>query len=278
MRARQPFAGQTLQTREFAHYSLAETVYPATWRMARHEHEAAYFSLVLQGGYDESYGARSRSCQPASLVFHPPGEDHAVEFHQECVRIFRVQIKPPFLERVRGCTTILDSPSAFDGGTTSQLATRLYHESQVRDAVAPLAIEALILEVLTAAARQLEAKTDLRLPQWLARVRDLLHEHYQDDWTLSDVATMVSIHPVYLARAFRQHFHCSVGEYVRRLRIERACQRMMQTESSLVEIAHAVGFYDQSHFTRTFKRLIGLTPAEYRTARQKTRPKTRPQN
>lgn len=263
---RQPFAGQTIQTRELTDYSLAETVYPAQWKMPRHEHEAAYFSLVLQGGYDESYGAQTRSCQPASLVFHPPGEDHAVVFHQERVRIFRVQVKPSLLARVRECTAILDSPSAFDGGPPAQLATRLYHEAQARDAVAPLAMEALVLEVLTAAARQQEPKSDTRMPNWLARTRDLLHEHCHDELTLSDVATLVGVHPVYLARVFRQHFHCSVGEYVRRLRIEHACQQMMRTEATLVEIAHAVGFYDQSHFTRTFKRFVGLTPAEFRAA------------
>jgi AraC family transcriptional regulator len=224
---------------------------------------------VLQGGYEESYGANTRNCQPASLVFHPPGEDHAVVFHQERVRIFRVQVKAPFLERVRDCSTILDTPSAFDGGATSQLATRLYHETQARDAVAPLAIEALVLEVLTAATRQQETKTKPRLPNWLACVRDLLHEHCHDELTLSVISTTVGVHPVYLARVFRQHFHCSVGEYVRRLRIEYACQQMMKTEASLVEIAHAVGFYDQSHFTRTFKRFVGMTPAEYRTARKR---------
>lgn len=266
----QPFAGQTLQTRDLPGYSLAETVYPAAWKMPRHEHEAAYFSLVLQGGYDESYGAKTRSCQPASLVFHPPGENHAVVFHQERVRIFRVQVKPSLLTRIRECTTLLDSPAAFDGGPPAQLATRLYHETQARDAVAPLAIEALVLEVLTAAARQQETTTDTRLPHWLARSRELLHEHCHNELTLSEVATRVGVHPVYLARVFRQHFHCSVGEYVRRLRIERACQQMAETDAALVDIAHAVGFYDQSHFTRTFKRMTGMTPAEFRAARKRS--------
>ncbi len=263
----QPFAGQTLNTRELANYSLAETLYPAGWKMPRHEHEHAYFSLVLQGGYDESYGAQRRSCQPASLVFHPPGEDHAVVFHRERVRIFRVQIQAPFLARVRDCATILDQPSAFEGGTTAQLATRLYHEAQARDAIAPLAIEALVLEVLTAATRH--ANRETRMPTWLVRAQEFLHEYCHDEVTLAEVAATVGVHPVYLARVFRQHFHCSVGEYVRRLRIETACRQMTQTEASLVEIAHAVGFYDQSHFTRTFKRITGLTPAEFRATRRK---------
>lgn len=265
----QPFAGQTIQTRELTEYSLAETVYPPDWKMPRHEHEHAYFSLVLQGGYDESFGRQERHCHPASLVFHPPGEDHAVIFHREQVRIFRVQIKAPFLERVRDCSTILDQPSAFDGGTTSQLATRLYHEAQARDAVASLAIEALVLELLTAATRQQDTKRETRLPTWLAQAQELLHAHCHDALTVAEIAATVGVHPVYLARVFRQHFHCSVGEYVRRLRLETACRQILHSEASLVEIAHAVGFYDQSHFTRTFKRTIGMTPAEYRTTMRK---------
>ena len=72
------------------------------------------------------------------------------------------------------------------------------------------------------------------------------------------------MHPVHLAREFRRFQRCTIGEYIRQLRIERACRQLHASDEPLATIASAVGFSDQSHFSRTFKRLIGMTPAGYR--------------
>jgi AraC family transcriptional regulator len=73
----------------------------------------------------------------------------------------------------------------------------------------------------------------------------------------------VGVHPAHLARVFRQQYGCTLGDYVRRLRVEFACRRMTTGDTPLVEIALAAGFADQSHFTKTFKSLVGITPAEF---------------
>jgi AraC family transcriptional regulator len=76
----------------------------------------------------------------------------------------------------------------------------------------------------------------------------------------------VGVHPVYLASEFRKHFGCTIGEYVRKLRVEFACRRISESDSPLSDIAIAAGFSHQSHFSRTFKAVTGMTPAGYRTA------------
>ena len=60
------------------------------------------------------------------------------------------------------------------------------------------------------------------------------------------------------------HANRSPGEYVRRLRVEIACQRLASSDMPLAEIALAAGFSDQSHFTKTFRHYNGMTPGEYR--------------
>ena len=69
-----------------------------------------------------------------------------------------------------------------------------------------------------------------------------------------------------LAREFRRRFGCSIGDYVRRLRIEFACRELAISDVPLYEIAFAAGFSDHSHFARTFKRATGMTPGAYRAA------------
>ena len=82
--------------------------------------------------------------------------------------------------------------------------------------------------------------------------------------SLSGLAESVGVHPVTLARAFRRAFGCTVGEYVRRLRIDHAAHQLAQTELPLAEIALAAGFSDQSHFSNLFRRHTGLSPFKFR--------------
>jgi AraC family transcriptional regulator len=136
------------------------------------------------------------------------------------------------------------------------------------DPASPLVIEALALELVVEAARRQFNLSERQWPRWLNRAEEFLHAHYRGAISLRDVARAAEVHPVHLARAFRRHFHCTVGEYVRRLRIEFACQQIGHADASLLEIAVAAGFYDQSQFTRAFKRVVGVTPAVFRSSLQ----------
>src|SRR5271168_418411 len=105
-------------------------------------------------------------------------------------------------------------------------------------------------------------------PKKVEQVRDFLHTSFAKPVSLHETAKAVGLHPVYLARMFRQHYGCSVGEYLRRHRVEIACCQIATTHKPLAEIAFECGFADQAHFTRTFRYLMGLTPSSYRASCQ----------
>ena len=81
---------------------------------------------------------------------------------------------------------------------------------------------------------------------------------------LVELAGAVGVHPTHLARVFRAHYGVSVGEYGRRLKVERAAKEVARSDTPLNVIALRAGFADQSHFTRVFKRYVGTTPARFR--------------
>jgi AraC family transcriptional regulator len=83
--------------------------------------------------------------------------------------------------------------------------------------------------------------------------------------TLQELASDAEVHPVHLAATFRRFFGTTVAAYIRQLRIEYACRELARPDAPLAEIALAAGFADQSHFGRTFKRVMRVTPAEYRS-------------
>lgn len=256
---------ENLRMRDAAGFRLVETVYPSGLKMPAHVHEPAYFSFVLRGAYTEKCGRLVRSCVPSILIFHPADGSHAVSFHDADVSIFRIEIKPQKLEHLRQYSTVLlDASRDFRGGLVASLSLRLYREFQEDDAFSPLAMEGLVLEIVAEAARRALRSPAGTRPRWLMRAREILHEQPCDPLTLSALAAEVGVNPVYLARSFRRHYRCTVGEYLRRLRIETACREISSTEKSLSEIAASSGFCDQSHFSNAFKRYTGMTPAEFR--------------
>jgi AraC family transcriptional regulator len=257
------FYGNIVKSREVAGFRLAEGIATPGAQLPKHLHEGAYFTVVLQGACTERYGNQTRECHASTLTFHPPGEVHSVYF-PSATRLFNVAVEPGLLDRLREHTRILESRSELRGGPPALLAQRLYCEFRRVDACSLLAMEGLVLEILAEASRCSVNPSEHRPPRWLEQVREILHSQFFECPTLAGLAEAVGVHPVHLARAFRKWYHCSVGDYVRRLRIEFACREISASDVPLVEIASEAGFADQAHFSRTFKRCMGLTPTEFR--------------
>ena len=99
----------------------------------------------------------------------------------------------------------------------------------------------------------------------VAVVKRYIEEHYNDTIKLDDLARLVGLTRFSLSKRFRQRVGVSPYQYVCQVRVRRA-QAMMREGRQLTEIAGEVGFFDQSHLARHFKRLCGITPRQYRSA------------
>jgi AraC-like DNA-binding protein len=95
--------------------------------------------------------------------------------------------------------------------------------------------------------------------------REYLEHSYADDIALSELAARVSLSPYYFARAFERSTGLPPHAYLDGVRIRKARELIHKSEP-LACVAHAVGYSDQSHFTRRFKRHLGITPGQYAAA------------
>lgn len=82
--------------------------------------------------------------------------------------------------------------------------------------------------------------------------------------SLTELSAIVNLSPSHFSELFKQSTGQSPHQYVLRCRFERSQQLLANKQLSLAEISQAVGFCDQSHFTKTFRRYAGVTPKKYR--------------
>jgi AraC family transcriptional regulator len=260
--ARRKFHGTTLKVREAAGFAVKEIRHPAGVFIPKHSHANAHVGFILDGGFTESFTRRTLECRPLSVSYIAPDLPHTDDFRHG-VHCLVLEISRARLAGMRDVVGLRE-PIFVNGGRAAWLAFRLYREQLRSDATASVSIEGLALEILAELAG-LEARgTERTVPRWLHQARDLLHARLGENLTHNEVAHAVGVHPVYLATLFRRHFRCTIGEYVRRLRIDFAAAEIATSGRSLCEIGLAAGFSDQSHFSRVFKNQTGMTPGSFR--------------
>lgn len=152
------------------------------------------------------------------------------------------------------------------------LYTWAKHMHQQKHTQAPA--EQLLLEVYHKYLKQGSTK---KAPEWTTELKEMIQDQLDTNMTLSlqQVSNELEINPSYLSREFSKYFeNLSFGEYIRKMRIEKAILLMETTKYSLTEIAYLTGFSDQSHFTRIFKKQMGQLPTIYKKSILKSKKNT----
>ena len=256
--------GDVLRRTSVAGITLTERAYASDLRLPEHSHQEPDFCFVLTGSFTEISGKQVRYCRPRSVLFHPPGEAHSDHFHTG-TRCLGLQFSSYGTDDLlRWQARIASTPVNPLGGRLSQLAARLYRELCMPDEVSRIMIKGLALQLMAETSRQATVSVCVA-PPWLGQAKDILHEQFSDRPSLISLAASVGVHPVHLAREFRRFYGCTITEYVLQRRLDFACHEMLNSRATLIDIALAAGFFDQSHFARTFKAHMGMSPNQYRT-------------
>jgi AraC-like DNA-binding protein len=236
----------------------------------RHSHDEYAVGVVELGAFGLDLG-RAKQVVPSQsvLVLNPgdvhtgyPADRHPVSYRMVYVAeaIFRQALddgaSPPCFPTLR-----IDN---------QMLARQVHALHRLLDSTPdPLeGSQALVatLRSLAAAAPAFAASAPVqsrREPAAIKRIKDFLHEHYAQNVRIDDLVALTRFHRAYVIRIFRQHVGMPPYTYLLQLRIEQA-KRLLARGAPIAESALAVGFSDQSHLTRRFKRITGLTPDQYR--------------
>lgn len=257
-------SGETLRLRTIGPFAIKENRYPSGLVLAKHSHSQAYISFVIEGSFRERYAGRLIHCRAGMIRFLPAGEVHENEV-LSCARCLHVSMDASAFDQLRQLPAVPKRPAEMSGLTTTWLANRLYAEFSRNDNASAIAIEGLVLEILAEIARAEDDDAPLVAPNWLKQATEIVESRFLERLSLSEIASEVGVHYVHLSRQFHKYNRCTIGELIRRRRVQHASHLLAHSRTSLAEIALVCGFSDQSHLSFLFKRYMGMSPSKFRS-------------
>ena len=107
-----------------------------------------------------------------------------------------------------------------------------------------------------------QPKTDSN--ELISNAKNYIRKHYSDDITMTQVADYVHLNPSYFSKLFRTKTGLTFSVYLTDVRISQAKQLLLNPNIKIYEVCEKVGFSDSVTFNRSFKRVVGVSPSEFR--------------
>jgi len=254
--------GRTLQRKKIGSFVFVHHDYPKLAKRTSHSHPWLHLTIVRHGFYSRTLGSRNANYEAGSLSFLQTNDTHTDSYApgSNCLHV----VIPSDIEQA--LTRGLSPQGAADEiavSLSARSSVALQREFRYADRNSPLIVETLLLDLISRHLKVIRDRYSAR-PRWLGLLLDYLDDTFDQEWNLPEIAAEMGVHPVYLCRTFSEHFNCTLGEHIRKLRVLRGWQLLAIGDATLAEVASLSGFADQSHFTRVFKSHFGLTPGEYR--------------
>ncbi len=98
----------------------------------------------------------------------------------------------------------------------------------------------------------------------ISEIATYLHQHYLEELTLKKIAGQFYISPSYLSRTFKKVTGFYFSEYVQAVRMREARRQLIESDEKVLTIAGNVGFHSIAHFNKTFKKMTGVSPIQFR--------------
>ncbi|MDR6564382.1 MULTISPECIES: AraC family transcriptional regulator [unclassified Arcicella] len=256
------FYGQTNQTIHLDGLTLTDTVYTQP-KVDWHYHENAYFTFILAGDVIEGNKKEVYHCPAGTLLFHHWQDAHYNIKPEGFTRGFHVEIEKSWFDELLLKGDNIQGNVNLSDPALKLLMYKIFTETKIQDPTSPLSIQGLLLDVLSQMAEGHQSLLH-KNPSWVATINEILNDQFADNLTLGFLSETLNIHPVHLSRDFSKYFHCTFGEYIRKLKVQKSLSLLSDKRKQLTDIAFECGFADQSHFIRCFKQINGMNPSAYR--------------
>jgi AraC family transcriptional regulator len=237
----------------------SETIFQENYISEWHYHQNPHFSHILAGGSKELRPRETQTQFQGDGLYYYPGIPHRNLAYRPGTRIFNIEIEEAFFKAYDLNIPSTDLMFSDKIKVNSSGLLKLLKQHYWVDQHSRIAIEQLCIELIAS----YPAATRYS-PVWSRNIITVLNDHWDQTLSLAALSAKVNIHPVTLSKYFSRYFRCTLGDYARKIKIDKALNLIRSQKLSLTEIAYQCGFFDQSHFTKTFHHFTGMLPKQYR--------------
>ncbi|MBE9171494.1 AraC family transcriptional regulator [Pleurocapsales cyanobacterium LEGE 06147] len=259
------------RSQELGNLELLRATY-LTHSFPRHMHEGFAIGVIEKGVEAFTYKETKHFAPAGSLVVINPGEVHTGYTASEMGCTYRAMYADATLLRRAASETadrqrdipFFSSPVIKD----RQLAQFIFNlHISLKRSTSRLEQESSLMWTLgQLIVRQADSHFRSRpigQEHWrVKQIREYLESHYAENVSLECLSRLVNLSSFHLIRVFQKEVGLPPHAYLNQIRVMRA-KKLLALGHPIAEVASETGFVDQSHFTRHFKRLVGLTPKRY---------------
>ncbi len=242
--------------------SIIDSLYLSNSILSAHEHDTFHLVLVKNGMYEECFLKQKRILEKGDLIIHPGFQQHENKIFKNNTSVLNIEVSSEWMNKFGFDNNYNIENRIFQGAITKHLHDLLciyannFHCNYIE-------IESLLIDIFDNIKQQ-TIKLD-GTNRIISRVKSFLQEADVDTkYSLQDIGINLNIHPIYLSRLFKEKTGMTIGEYIRKIKLDKACKDLAYSKSTITEIALSSGFYDQSHFIRVFKQNFGTSPLKFR--------------
>ncbi len=251
------FLGTTFEKFHLDFCSISVVNYTKPVSEEWHSHDDMHLSLILQGGNLESRKKDDIQVSPGKIIAYRENEIHRNRFTSFPSKNLNLELKKEFF---------IKNDLSFDNFNTSETKSidaylnliKIYRELHINDLYTTDTIDLTLKSLFT------DNNTSSFMPLWLKQLREIIEDRWNEFISLDELALLLNVHPVTISKYFKKYYKGTLGDYMRKIKVQKALHFLFHTKMSITEIAFACGFSDHSHMIRTFKIYVGFNPKSIR--------------
>lgn len=242
----------------FNEFLITDTEYTHA-KVDWHYHENPYFTYLLQGKLYEENKKQGYHLTSGSLLFHNWQDQHFNIKPPEHTRGFHVEISNNWFKKYDLKPFDFEGSLHLENPLLKEVMNKIFIETKTADTTTELSIEVLLLNLFENIHGNIKSNAK-DTPTWVPKLKEILHFQPEICTSLSNLSTVLNIHPVHLSREFPKYFNTTISKYIRKQKVNKALLLIVANKHSMTEICYQCGFFDQSHFISAFKKVYGNTP------------------
>jgi len=222
-----------------------------------HSHEDIHLSLILQGGNLESRKKEDTQVSSGKIIAYNEGEIHRNRFTAFPSKNLNLELKSDFFSE-----NDLNFNDLNLSGTKNIEAylelIKIHNELHINDHYTFDSIQLSLKSLFTT------NNLSSNKPMWIKSLKEIIEDRWNEFISLDELALILNVHPVTISKYFKKYYNGSLGDYMRKVKVQKALHYLFHTNMPITEIAFTCGFSDHSHMIRVFKMYVGYNPKSIR--------------